>query len=183
MLITDQLLKAVMPNAKDELCKRYAKPLDEACLEFGINTPARVRAFLAQIAHESGSLSYVRELGSNEYLDKYDQGQLALRLGNTPEDDDDGQKYRGRGFIQITGARNYKACGAALGLPLLEQPELLEQPGPAARSAAWFWYTNGLNELADKGDFERITKRINGGLNGYEDRLAFYARAQLAMGA
>ncbi|MBD1555279.1 glycoside hydrolase family 19 protein, partial [Pseudomonas typographi] len=90
--------------------------------------------------------------------------------------DGDGQMYRGRGLIQITGRSNYLACSLALFRDdrLLNQPQLLEQPIWAAMSAGWYWSTHRLNELADAGDFEAITRRINGGLNGQDDRLALY---------
>lgn len=99
-------------------------------------------------------------------------------MGNTPEADGDGQKYRGRGLIQITGHDNYERCGEALGLDLLSQPELLELPQHAATSAAWFWQQAGLNPLADRGEFNAITRKINGGLNGLADRLALWAKAR-----
>ena len=143
------------------------------------STRLRMAAFLAQIGHESGQLLYVRELGSNQYLSKYDTGSLAKRLGNTPEADGDGQKYRGRGLIQVTGRANYEACSEALfsDARLLNTPELLEIPVYAALSAGWFWHRAGLNTLADQGDFLTITKRINGGTNGLADREALYERA------
>ncbi|WP_278940775.1 glycoside hydrolase family 19 protein [Pseudomonas helleri] len=99
----------------------------------------------------------------------------AGRMGNTAPGD--GWKYRGRGLIQLTGKTNYRLCGEALGLDLLAQPELLEKPQHACMAAAWFWSSNGLNLLADKGDIETITRRINGGLTGLADRQAIYARA------
>ena len=137
----------------------------------------RIAAFIAQIGHESGQFRFVRELGSDQYLSKYDTGSLAKRLGNTPQADGDGQKYRGRGLIQITGRANYMTCGEALGLDLIKQPELLEKPQHACMSAAWFWATKGLNTLADAGQFDKITQRINGGQNGAADRQALYVRA------
>lgn len=170
-------LRAAIPNAGKRAAV-FLAPLNRAMEEFEINTPARQAAFLAQIAHESGSLRYVRELASGA---AYDTGRLAQRLGNTPEDDDDGERYRGRGLIQITGTANYSACSAALygdSRHLLEHPEILELPDAACRSAAWYWKTKGLNELADAGDFLRVTKRINGGTNGMEDRLAHWERAK-----
>lgn len=175
----DQLL-AVMPSS-GKRAEIFLAPLNAAMEEFEINTPTRQAAFLAQIAHESGSLRYVRELASGA---AYDTGRLAERLGNTPEDDGDGERYRGRGLIQITGTTNYSACSAALygdSQHLLDHPELLELPDAAARSACWFWHSRGLNELADNGDFTKITKRINGGLNGYDDRFAYWTRAQKVM--
>lgn len=121
----------------------------------------------------------LRELGGDQYLSKYDTGTLAKRLGNTPEADGDGQKYRGRGLIQITGRANYAACSEALfgDARLLNTPELLEHPVYAALSAGWFWQRAGLNTLADQGDFLTITRRINGGTNGLSDREALYERA------
>lgn len=157
----------------------FLAPLNGAMREFDITTTKRQAAFLAQIAHESGSLRYVRELASGE---AYDTGRLAGRLGNTPEADGDGQRYRGRGLIQITGHDNYLRCGLALDVDLLAEPELLERPDLACRSAAWFWHNHGLNELADRGEFTRITKRINGGLNGQAERLSFYVTALKVLG-
>jgi putative chitinase len=158
----------------------WAPPITAAMAEYEIDSKFRQCAFLAQTAHESGRFMYVREQGSSSYLDRYDTGRLAARLGNTPEDDDDGQLYRGRGLIQVTGRRNYALAGAALGLDLLEHPELLEEPENAARSAGWFWKENGLNALADQQLFSAITRRINGGLNGLDDRTALYHRALAA---
>ena len=91
-------------------------------------------------------------------------------------------KFKGRGLIHITGRNNYYECGKALGVDLITNPELLETNDLACRSAAWFWASRGLNDLADRGDFERITKRINGGLNGYQERLVYHARAKTALG-
>ena len=127
-----------------------------------------------QIGHESGQFRYVRELGGDAYLAKYNTGKIAQRLGNTPVADSDGQKYRGRGLIQVTGYDNYEACSDSR---LLVSPELLEQPVYASMSAGWFWQSRGLNSLADRGDFLTITKRINGGTNGLEDREELYERA------
>ena len=175
-------LQQIFPRARS-LAGVFISSLNLAMLNRQINTPQRAAAFLAQIGHESGELHYVRELGSDQYLSKYDTGVLAARLGNTPEADGDGQKYRGRGLIQITGRRNYLACSQALfgDDRLLLQPQLLEQPQWACESAAWFWQSNGLNELADKGQFTTITRRINGGLNGLDDRLQLWARAKAVL--
>jgi putative chitinase len=170
-------LRAAMPSS-GKRAEIFLAPLNAAMEEFEINTPARQAAFLAQIAHESGSLRYVRELASGA---AYDTGRLAERLGNTPEDDGDGERYRGRGLIQITGTANYSACSAALygnSQHLLDHPELLELPDAACRSAAWFWWSRSLNDLADVGEFLKITKRINGGTNGLEDRIAHWERAK-----
>ncbi|MDR7283539.1 putative chitinase [Pseudomonas corrugata] len=133
----------------------------------------RVAAFIAQIGHESGQLVYVREIWGPTPAQRGYEGRKDL--GNTAAGD--GFKYRGRGLIQVTGRANYAACGEALGVDLVNQPELLEEPQYACMSAAWFWSTKGLNTLADAGDFERITRRINGGLNGQDDRLALWKKA------
>ena len=101
----------------------------------------------------------------------------ANRNGNGPESSGDGWRYRGRGLLQVTGRANYAAVGTALGLDLLGQPELLEQPAHAAMSAAQFWSVNGLNQLADAGQFDDITLRINGGTTGAGDRIALRDRA------
>ncbi|MGF6287866.1 glycoside hydrolase family 19 protein [Pseudomonas silensiensis] len=182
MRVTDQQLLNIFPNARSQ-ADVFISALNTAMLRFSINTPKRIAAFLAQVGHESGQLQYVRELGSTQYLSKYDTGALAARLGNTPEPDGDGQKYRGRGLIQITGRDNYRQC--SLGLfgddRLLFLPELLEKPQWAAESAAWFWEQNGFNELADRDQFNSITRRINGGLNGLQDRLQLWARARAVL--
>lgn len=172
MLTSEQLL-AIMPEAKGRVAK-FIDPLNAAMAEFGINTPARMAAFLAQIGHESGRLVYVKELASGSaYEGRKD-------LGNTSPGD--GVKYKGRGLIQITGKANYIALMMALGIDCVEKPEVVEQPVNACRSAAWFWKTRGLNELADKGDFLTITKRINGGTNGLLDRQSLYTSAKRVFG-
>jgi putative chitinase len=177
--LTSAQLQQLFPNARTQ-AGVFISALNTAMTHRNINTPKRISAFLAQVGHESGQLQYVRELGNDHYLSKYDTGSLAARLGNTPQADGDGQKYRGRGLIQITGRDNYRTC--SLGLfgddRLLFIPELLEKPQWAAESAAWFWEQKGLNELADRDQFNSITRRINGGLNGLEDRLQLWARAR-----
>ncbi|NER58908.1 glycoside hydrolase family 19 protein [Pseudomonas sp. MAFF212428] len=179
MLISQPQLLKVYPGIGHR-ADVFLSPLNDAMLHWQIDTPRRIAAFLAQVGHESGQLRYVKELGSDRYLSRYDTGSLALRLGNTPEADGDGQRYCGRGLIQVTGRNNYQACSRALfgDDRLLELPQLLEQPRWAAESAAWFWHSRGLNSLADRGDFNRITRHINGGLNGLEDRLQLWARAR-----
>ncbi|MCY7264381.1 glycoside hydrolase family 19 protein [Pseudomonas protegens] len=178
MTITAQQLLQILPNAGAK-AGVFVPALNAAMSKYAIITRLRMAAFIAQIGHESGQLQWVRELGSDQYLSKYDTGALAKRLGNTPEADGDGKKYRGRGLIQVTGRANYEACSEALfsDVRLLNTPELLEIPVYAALSAGWFWQRAGLNTLADKGDFLTITKRINGGTNGLADREALYQRA------
>lgn len=182
MPLTERQLLKIMPGARTQ-AGVFISALKTAMADHGINTPKRIAAFLAQVGHESGQLQYVRELGRDQYLSRYDTGTLAVRLGNTVEPDGDGQRYRGRGLIQITGRNNYRQC--SLGLfgdeRLLASPELLEQPQWAAESAAWYWTQNGLNELADRDQFNSITRRINGGLNGLRDRLQLWARARAVL--
>jgi len=182
MDVTQDQLIDIMPNARSQ-AGVFVSALNTAMSHHRIDTLKRIAAFLAQVGHESGQLRYVRELGNEQYLSKYDTGSLAVRLGNTPQADGDGQKYCGRGLIQITGHDNYRRC--SLGLfgdeRLLALPELLEQPQWAAESAAWFWEQNGLNELADRDQFNSITRRINGGLNGLDDRLQLWARARAVL--
>lgn len=182
LLTTAAQLRQILPLAKPAAVQAFLQPLIDAMAAHDINTPARQAAFLAQIGHESGQFNFLRELGSNAYLAKYDTGQLAARLGNTPAADGDGQRYRGRGLIQITGRDNYLDCGKALGVDLLKTPEVLEDPVFAALSACWFWNERRLSALADKGAFDAITLKINGGQNGRADRRAIWMRARKVLG-
>ncbi len=152
--------------------------IESAMAEYGITTPARQAAFLAQIGHESGGLHYTTEIWGPTAAQSRYEGRKDL--GNTQAGD--GFRFRGRGLIQTTGRANYLATGAALGVDLIAQPERLAEPALAARSAAWYWHQHGLNALADMGDFELITRRINGGLNGYAERQALYAAARDVLG-
>lgn len=165
-------------NCTPERASEWAAALTAAMDEFEIDTPERQAAFLAQLAHESGRFKYVRELwGPTPAQVKY-EGRVDL--GNTFTGD--GFRFRGRGLIQITGRDNYRRIGAALGMSdILEHPEILEEPANAARSAGWFWKTHGLNDLADQGDFIRITRRINGGVNGLAERQALWESAKAAL--
>ena len=162
--------------------QQWAAVLTTAMDKYEINTPDRQAAFIAQIGHESGKLIYTRELwGPTPTQERY-EGRADL--GNNVEGD--GFRFRGRGLIQITGRANYAAVSVALmsyASAFLTHPEQLEQSTYASLSAAWFWQTHGCNELADRGDFEAITRRINGGLNGLPDRLALFASAQQALGS
>ncbi len=172
MAITEQQLLQILPNAGRQ-AGVFVPVLNTAMGRYGIVGTLRVSAFIAQVGHESGQLRYVREIWGPTAQQLGYEGRADL--GNTVKGD--GSKFRGRGLIQITGRANYAACGEALGLDLISKPELLELPQHAAMSAAWFWSTRGLNTLADQKDFAKITKRINGGLTGQDDRLALYDRA------
>lgn len=167
--VTKAQLQSIYREAKPSLIDQYLEPINQTLQRFDLNTPERQRMFLAQIGHESGQLRYTEELASGAaYEGRKD-------LGNTQSGD--GVKYKGRGLIQITGRSNYALCSLALDLPLLETPEILKQLPYCALSAGWFWNTNNLNSYCDKGDFYGLTKRINGGLNGIEDRVLLYKRA------
>jgi putative chitinase len=146
MTITAQQLLQILSNAGQK-AGVFVPALNAAMGKYDIVTRLRIAAFIAQIGHESGQLLWVRELGSDQYLSKYDTGTLAKRPGNCSEADGDGEKYRGRGLIQITGRANYEACSEALfgDARLLNTPELLEHPVYAAMSVAWFWHRAGLN--------------------------------------
>lgn len=152
-----------------ELAGRFLTPINLALLGYDIDNPLRISAFLSQVGHESARLRHVREIWDPDTCHWQETYEGREDLGNVFPGD--GFKFRGRGLIQITGRYNYQRCGVALSLPLVEQPELLERPLYAAACSGWYWQDRGLNELADKGDFETITRRINGGLNGYKDRL------------
>lgn len=158
-------LKLIMPYARKR-ADLYFEPISSAMDKYSINTYLREAAFLAQIAHESAELRYVEEIASGAaYEGRKD-------LGNTQVGD--GVKFKGRSWIQITGRANYEACGKALGIDLIAQPELLETPQYACEASCWWWKTHGLNELADKSAFITITRRINGGLNGIMSRTNYY---------
>ena len=172
MPITSQQLLQILPNA-GQSAGVFVSALNTAMNHYQIVGLKRVAAFIAQIGHESGQLKYVREIWGPTAAQARYEGRADL--GNTVAGD--GSKYRGRGLIQITGRANYAACGEALGLDLINHPELLEKPQHACMSAAWFWASRGLNTLADAGKFDTITTRINGGQNGAADRRALYAKA------
>ena len=172
MPITTQQLLQILPNA-GQSAGVFVSALNTAMNHYQIVGLKRMAAFIAQIGHESGQLKYVKEIwGPTKAQAKY-EGRADL--GNTVKGD--GSKYRGRGLIQITGRANYEACGEALALDLINQQELLEKPQHACMSAAWFWASRGLNTLADEGQFDKITRRINGGQNGAVDRQALYDKA------
>lgn len=165
-----------MPHA-GKRAEIFLAPLNAAMAEFSIDTPLAVAAFLAQLCHESGSLVYVKELASGQaYEGRKD-------LGNTQVGD--GVRFRGRGLIQITGRANYQRLSDELVIDCVSHPELLEIPINACRSAAWFWNSRHLSDLAEAGTdeaFRMITKKVNGGYNGLAERLDNYARAKKVLG-
>ena len=162
-------LHAVMPSLPMSKARAYLPLLNRAMAEAGINTRQRKAMFLAQLAHESVQLRYFEEIASGAaYEGRSDLGNV--RPG-------DGVRYKGRGPIQLTGRANYRAAGRALGLPLEQRPTLAARPSVGFRTAAWYWKSRGLNAWADAGNFNEVTRRINGGYNGLSDRLAYYRRA------
>lgn len=206
--ITSDTLRKIYPQSKN--VERYAVALDKAMQECGIDTAARARAFLAQVGHESAQLNRVEEnlkysaQALRKVFPKYFPTQqeavmyayhpeqianrvYADRIGNGSEESGDGWRFRGRGLIQITGRDNYVAMSALMGKDLTVWPDALLMPLDACRSAALWWKANGLNALADKlatdecKTFEAITKRVNGGLNGIDDRWEIYLRAKSAI--
>ena len=170
------LMRAVAPDADDETLLRFLGPLNATCGQFDITTSQRMAAFLAQVAHESGGFRYVREIASGAAY----EGRLDL--GNT--EPGDGELFAGRGLIQLTGRSNYRSASFARygDERLLLAPQLLERPDLAAWVAGWYWHSRDLNALADVGDFQTITRRINGGLNGQADRERRWKAAKAELG-
>jgi putative chitinase len=184
---------------------KWEKPLQAAFTKYDINILKRQAAFIGQCAHESGNfktleenLHYKTESLMKVWPSRFPDIATAAayannpqriadkvyggRMGNGTEETGDGWKYHGRGLIQLTGKENYERCGSAIGVNLVEQPSLLVEPNYAAMSAGWFWNKKGLNELADAQEHGQITKRINGGLIGLDDRIAKTTKALEALG-
>jgi len=197
---TREQVEALLPNAiggADE----WFKALWDALPQYEINTVERVAAFIAQCAHESGGFSTLEEnlnykaatltklwpqrfpTGVAEQYagkpEKIANKTYGGRMGNGPEDSQEGYKFRGRGLLQLTGKDNYRACSQALfqDETLLEDPDLLLDPYYAIHSACWFWSKNKLNQFADSGDLTTMTKKINGGTIGLPDRIQHYEHA------
>jgi predicted chitinase len=182
---TDDQLRTIMPALPAAKRAALLPFLQQAIDEFGIDSPAREAAFLAQLAHESAQLKHMEELwGPTAAQKKYEPpSTVAERLGNTQAGD--GFRFKGRGPIQLTGRANYQRFGAALGLDLVGDPPRAATPEVGFRIAGLFWQRNGLNPLADLATadaFRRITRRINGGENGLADRERFYAVARTVLG-
>ena len=208
--ITIGLLEAL--GVRHALAVEWLPHISHAANRYQIDaTPRRLSAWLATIAHESARLTRtVENLNYSatglaqtwpaRYADMTGQPNAtaqriarrqedianltyAGRLGNGSAGSGDGWRYRGRGLIQITGRSNYAASGISLGLDLIDHPELLEQPHYAALSAAEWWSRNGCNQLADTGDMAAVTRRVNGGLTGLNDRLKLYSAALTYLGS
>lgn len=181
MIITETQLLKVIPKSASKV-KIYVPVINKYADTFGIDTPLRLSHFIAQCLHETSEFVHVRELGNEAYCRKYEVGKLAKMLGNTQKGD--GYKYKGRGLLQLTGRANYQAyqdskyCNG----DIIANPNLLEQPIGAVKSAMWYWMKRGLNRLADKDDFLGVTKAINGGTNGLESRRRYLTKCKAAFG-
>ena len=173
-------------------------------IKYNISTTQRQAAFIGQCAHESGNFKILQEnlnysaeglmktwpsrFPTKEIADQYAHSPQKIagkvyngRMGNTSEEE--AAKYFGRGLFQLTGKENYDNCGKGIGVDLIGQPDILVQPNYACMSAGWFWNKKGLNDVADADDIETMTKRINGGLLGLDDRKAKIAKAKQILDA
>jgi putative chitinase len=179
---------------------KWLSPLKDTFAKYDISTPKRQASFIGQCAHESNNfktleenLNYRPESLMKTWPSRFPDLPTAMkyahhpeaiankvyggRMGNGVEESGDGWKYHGRGLIQLTGKENYANCGSGIGVDLLNSPGLLADPKYAALSAGWFWNRKQINFLADSGDIETMTKRINGGLIGLDDRKVKIAKA------
>lgn len=191
-------LKQIIPS--NRYVKHWHDALSQLLPDYQIDTPERMAGFLAQCAHESGGFTAIKEnlnyraaslrktfskyFPTDELAQQYAGKQQAIankvyanRMGNGDEDSGDGYRYCGRGLIQLTGRDNYFWYAASLEISPEDASEYMETFEGAAQSACWFWETNNLNQWADKGDILTMTKRINGGTIGLEDRIAHYEHA------
>ena len=203
-LLTREQLAEMIPG--NPYLDNWLEALNEILPEYEINTPKRVAAFIAQCAHESGGFRALKEnlnyraesllrifpkyfktlAEAKQYEKKPEKIANRIyggRMGNGPESSGDGFRYCGRGLIQLTGKENYTWFAESLEMPLEDVPEYLQTFEGAVQSACWFWETNNLNQWADKGDILTMTKRINGGTIGLEDRIKHYNHALHVLGA
>lgn len=198
MEITKEQLKQLLP--KNPYIDNWFSALSQLFPDYEINTAKRMAAFMAQCAHESGNFMFLQEnlnykaASLRKVFPKYFTDDAtaqayekkpekianriyANRMGNGPEESGDGWRYRGRGLIQVTGKHNYTWFAASLEISPEEAAEYMQTFEGAAQSACWFWETNKLNQWADQGDIVTLTKRINGGTIGLEDRIKHYEHA------
>jgi len=184
---------------------KWLKPLNDTFSKYGIDTPKRQAAFIGQCGHESNNfkvleenLHYSAQALMRVWPSRFDAA-TSEKLANNPEgiankvyggradlgnnQDGDGWRFHGRGVIQLTGRSNYQVCGDALGQPFTSNPELLLEPEWACMSAGWFWNKKGLNALAEAEDWTTMTKRINGGTLGLDDRINRIHKAMDILGA
>lgn len=182
MIVSAQQISQLCPHVRPSVVAQFLAPLNDAMIKFKIDTPLRISAFLAQVAHESGEFRWWQEIwGPTEAQRRYEPpNKLAAVLGNTQPGD--GMRFRGRGLIQLTGRANYRRAGEALGLPLETKPEIAASYYIGPLVAAWFWDNKKLNTLADQRNLRQITIAINGGVNGYADRFRLWKAAQKIFG-
>ena len=206
MELTKDQLKQLLP--KNPYIDQWHNALAQLLPDYGIDTPQRIAAFIAQCAHESGNFVFLKENLNykaatlrklfakyfptdelaNEYANKPNKQEAianriyANRMGNGDEASGDGFRYCGRGLIQLTGKSNYQAFADSIETPVEQVPEYLATFEGAAQSACWFWESNNLNKWADTGDIKELTRRINGGYIGLEDRIKHYEHALHVMG-
>lgn len=181
--VTREDIVALAKNPRPEFLPGLVTGFQRELPRYDINTPLRVAHFMAQCAHESNNFRNMIEIGNEAYFERY-EGRASL--GNTQKGD--GARYKGRGIIQLTGRANYTTYGQALGLDLVNNPDLAAQPENGVKIACEYWKRttrNGvtMNQLADRDDLEAITRRINGGLNGLEDRRLKLRTAKSIWGA
>jgi putative chitinase len=203
MQITQQQLGACIGN--NPYLEQWTDALNKILPDYEIDTPQRVAAFIAQSAHESGNFTALHENlnyraeslckvwpkyfnagNANDYAhnpEKIANRAYGGRMGNGDEASGDGFRYCGRGLIQLTGKANYQAFAESIETPVEQIPELLQTFEGAIQSACWFWESNNLNQYADSGDILTMTKRINGGTLGLEDRQKHYTHALHVLGA
>ena len=204
MQITQEQLGACIGN--NPYLDHWTDALNKILPDYGIDTPQRVAAFIAQAAHESGNFTALHEnlnyraetlrkvfpkyFPTEELANQYAHNQEAIanrvyanRMGNGPEESGDGYRYCGRGLIQLTGQSNYQSFADSIDTPLDQIPDFLQTFEGAVQSACWFWENNNLNQYADTDDILTMTKRINGGTIGLEDRKKHYEHAKHVFGA
>lgn len=204
MQLTEQQLNQLVPG--NPYVENWCEALNMILPDYGIDTPERVAAFIAQCAHESGGFKFLREnlnyrwqslrktfpkyFPTDELAKQYEKQPerianrvYANRMGNGDEASGDGWRYCGRGLIQLTGRDNYTWFAASIETPVEEIPAYLSTFEGAVQSACWFWETNNLNQWADKKDIVMLTKRINGGTIGLADRQKHYEHALHVLGA
>ena len=168
-------LSVVMPRALPANIDRYYEPLVKGMKKYGITKPLRMAHFVAQIGHETASFRYAEEIADGSaYEGRTD-------LGNTQPGD--GRRFKGRGLIQLTGRANYTRYSKHSGVDYVANPgKVASDPFVAVDVACWFWDDKKLNRFADRDDVKEVTRRINGGYNGLDDRIEYLVRAKAVLG-
>ena len=177
-MLTESQLRRIVPKMSADKVEAFLPHINAAMEAFDIDTPLRTAAFIAQLAHESGSFVWMKELwGPTAQQRRYDPpDSLAARLGNT--EPGDGKRFMGRGPIQLTGRANYRRYGELLGLDLEGDPDQVAGPQVGFRVAGLYWKSRDINGPADADDIVEVTRRVNGGRNGLPERSAFFEQAK-----